>query len=73
MVLEWLDFNLRADRIKPKDWAEARDWTLTIASLSGSAVKDEEKRKDAISANRAVYEAWWSRTRTAEGSGRGGG
>lgn len=50
---------MRCDRIKPRDWAEARDWTLTIASLSSSAVRDEERVRDAISANRAVYEAWW--------------
>lgn len=68
-----MEFNLRADRIKPRDWAAARDWTLSIAAMSTAAVEEEERRQDAISANKARYERHWALVAERRKAEAGGG
>lgn len=73
-LLEWLEFNLRADRVKPKDWGEARDWVLSIARWTTDAPLDHAQREAEIRTNRARYENHWRQVearRKAEVDGGG--
>lgn len=65
LSLEWMEFNLRCDRIKPRDWAEARDWVMMITSWSTEAPVELERQQDAVSANLARHHEWWAKCSSA--------